>query len=163
MNVFSSPDGTLTTCSISCQIISVFSLYIWCAAADPADLGVFKSKKYLKIPENGKHNRPMESKLGGESTSSINDANAATTGQKPLEEDALGMTATTGNLTSETNRKSMSSNHPSWFMGILAFFPCAFFRNCSTSHEESSEQQMSEDGMFYCSLCEVEVSGSICD
>ncbi|CBI22303.3 unnamed protein product, partial [Vitis vinifera] len=120
-------------------IICVFSLYVWCAAADPADSGVFKSKKYLKIPDNGKHNRPKESKLGGESTSSINDANAATTGQKP------------------TERKNAPSNHSSCFTGLLVFIPCAFLCNCSSSQEESSEQQMSEDGMFYCSLCEVEV------
>ncbi|KAL8518623.1 hypothetical protein ACS0TY_009827 [Phlomoides rotata] len=35
----------------------------------------------------------------------------------------------------------------------LALLPCACFCN---SHEESSDHQ-SEDGMFYCSLCEVEV------
>lgn len=138
-------------------IICVFGLYVWCAAADPADSGVFKSKKYLKIPDNGKHNRPKESKLGGESTSSINDANAATTGQKPVDEDVLGMNATTGNITSETERKNAPSNHSSCFTGLLVFIPCAFLCNCSSSQEESSEQQMSEDGMFYCSLCEVEV------
>ncbi|PIN02300.1 Protein S-acyltransferase [Handroanthus impetiginosus] len=36
---------------------------------------------------------------------------------------------------------------------MLALLPCAYFCN---SHEEHSDQQ-SEDGMFYCSLCEVEV------
>lgn len=36
------------------QILCVFGLYIWCAAADPADPGVFKSKKYLKIPDRKK-------------------------------------------------------------------------------------------------------------
>ncbi|KAL7240617.1 hypothetical protein ACSBR2_006305 [Camellia fascicularis] len=89
-------------------IACAFSLYIWCAAADPADPGVFKSKKYLKIPDSKNHVRFKESKLGGESTSSIQDANAATIGGKPLD-------------------------------------------------KESCEQQLSEDGMFYCSLCEVEV------
>ncbi|CAI9096526.1 OLC1v1032696C2 [Oldenlandia corymbosa var. corymbosa] len=42
-------------------------------------------------------------------------------------------------------------------MTQLALLPCAFFRNSSCSHEESTEQQLSEDGMFYCSLCDVEV------
>ncbi|MCD7456815.1 hypothetical protein HAX54_033298 [Datura stramonium] len=70
-------------------IISAFGLYIWCAAADPADPGVFKSKKYLKKLDNKKQVQLKESKLG--------------------------------------------------------------------RHEESSQEQLSEDGMFYCSLCEVEV------
>ncbi|CAA3007454.1 probable S-acyltransferase 22 [Olea europaea subsp. europaea] len=37
---------------------------------------------------------------------------------------------------------------------MLALLPCALVCN---SCDKSSEQQMSEDGMFYCSLCEVEV------
>ncbi|RVW66805.1 putative protein S-acyltransferase 22 [Vitis vinifera] len=76
---------------------------------------------------------------------------------KPVDEDVLGMNATTGNITSETERKNAPSNHSSCFTGLLVFIPCAFLCNCSSSQEESSEQQMSEDGMFYCSLCEVEV------
>ncbi|KAK9277740.1 hypothetical protein L1049_007287 [Liquidambar formosana] len=138
-------------------ITCAFSLYIWCAAADPADSGVFRSKKYLKIPDNVKHARPKESKLGGESTSSIHDANAATTGEKHLDKDVIGVHATGDDSTREIEKKNASSRPSSCFMGLLAFFPCAFMCNCSSAHEESSEQQVSEDGMFYCSLCEVEV------
>ncbi|KAK0574728.1 hypothetical protein LWI29_028157 [Acer saccharum] len=131
-------------------IICVFGLYIWCAAADPADPGVFKSKKYLKIPDNGKCDRQKDSKLGGESTSSINDANAATVGGKPLESDVTGADATSKEFNSEIDKRKRSSCF------LLALFPCAFICNSCGSREES-EQQMSEDGMFYCSLCEVEV------
>ncbi|TXG56569.1 hypothetical protein EZV62_017882 [Acer yangbiense] len=131
-------------------ITCVFGLYIWCAAADPADPGVFKSKKYLKIPDSGKCDRQKDSKLGGESTSSINDANAATVGGKPLESDVTGADATSKEFNSEIDKR----NRPSCF--LLALFPCAFVCNSCGSREES-EQQMSEDGMFYCSLCEVEV------
>ncbi|KAI5336951.1 hypothetical protein L3X38_016220 [Prunus dulcis] len=38
------------------------------SSADPADPGVFRSKKYLKIPANEKHTRRKDSKL---STSSM--------------------------------------------------------------------------------------------
>ncbi|KAL6192810.1 hypothetical protein ACLB2K_033896 [Fragaria x ananassa] len=95
-------------------ITCVFSLYIWCAAADPADPGVFRSKKYLNIPANEKHPRSKDSKLCGESTSSMHEANDSTVGGRPLDKDALGKL-------------------------------------------ESSLHQTSEEGMFYCSLCEVEV------
>ncbi|XP_034684143.1 squamosa promoter-binding-like protein 15 [Vitis riparia] len=71
----------------------------------------------------------MVEKLGGESISLINDVNAATTGQKPADEDVLGMNATTGNLTSETERKNAPSNHSSCFTGLLVFIPCAFLCN----------------------------------
>lgn len=133
----------------------VFGLYIWCAAADPADSGVFKSKKYLKIPDSGKSSRPKDSKLGGDSTSSINDANAATVGHKPVEMDTMDAETTSKDLNSEVQEKNALS--PNSSCCTLVLFPCAFICNCFGSSEESSEQQMSEDGMFYCSLCEVEV------
>lgn len=137
-------------------ITCAFGLYIWCAAADPADPGVFRSKKYLNIPDNAKLIRPKDSKLGGESTSSINDANASTIRKKPLDKDNAGMHATGDDSSQQIETKNTSSKQPSCLMGLLACFPCALMFNCSSQHEES-EHQMSEDGMFYCSLCEVEV------
>jgi hypothetical protein len=52
----------------------------------------------------------------------------------------------------------VSSGNSSCFQWV--FFPCAFICNHCSSSDESSELQMSEDGMFYCSLCEVEVGRS---
>ncbi|CAL9753052.1 unnamed protein product [Musa acuminata subsp. burmannicoides] len=43
---------------------------------------------------------------------------------------------------------------------MAAFLSCcgmSFICNWCHSHEQSSEQQLSEEGMFYCSLCDVEV------
>ncbi|XVE53175.1 hypothetical protein DITRI_Ditri02bG0182700 [Diplodiscus trichospermus] len=135
-------------------ITCCFGLYIWCAAADPADPGVFKSKKYLKIPENGKPSGPKLSKLGGDSTTSLHDDNATSAGGKMLGKDAATdetLKDTSGRI--EGNNSSLKQS--SCFLWI--FSPCAFICKCTSSNEESSEQQMSEDGMFYCSLCEVEV------
>ncbi|KAM0057817.1 putative protein S-acyltransferase [Helianthus debilis subsp. tardiflorus] len=42
-------------------------------------------------------------------------------------------------------------------MAVLCLIPRALTCHCSSSEEESSQHQTSEDGMFYCSLCEVEV------
>lgn len=134
-------------------IVSAFSLYIWCAAADPADTGVFKSKKYLKIQE--KPLQQKQSKLGGESASSIQDAKAATTGDKTFDEGNKEVEAKAEHTAQM--EKHASPNQRGHFMALLAFLPCAFLCKCSSSHEESSEHQTSEDGMFYCSLCEVEV------
>ncbi|XP_047333026.1 probable protein S-acyltransferase 22 [Impatiens glandulifera] len=104
-------------------ILSVFSLYIWCAASDPADSGVFKSKKYINTHDSKKPN----------DESSKEDIRSA-------------------------RRATELPRHPSWAFGLLALIPCASLCNkCSNPHEESTEQQLSEDGMFYCSLCEVEV------
>lgn len=139
------------------QITLVFSLYIWCAAADPADPGVFKSKKYLKIPDSAKNSGQKESKLGGESTSSLHDANAIKVGEKPLDED-MGKDAASKVSTVDTEKKNTSQAHSSCL--LLACSPFAYICNCAGSSEESSTQQMSEEGMFYCSLCEVEVCRS---
>ncbi|XP_010552564.1 PREDICTED: probable protein S-acyltransferase 22 [Tarenaya hassleriana] len=97
-------------------ITCVFGLYIWCAASDPADPGVFRSKKYVKVPENGKFARADEMK----------DGNAAT---------------------GDGNSSPIS----------LLCSPFALLCHSCNRRDESSEQKMSEDGMFYCSLCEVEV------
>ncbi|XP_035833843.1 uncharacterized protein LOC110879939 [Helianthus annuus] len=43
---------------------------------------------------------------------------------------------------------------PCWFVALV---PCAWMCGCSSSNDESTELQTSEDGMFYCSLCEVEM------
>ncbi|XP_058194239.1 probable protein S-acyltransferase 22 isoform X2 [Rhododendron vialii] len=137
-------------------ILCAFSLYIWCAAADPADSGVFKSKKYLKISDSKKHAQLKESKLVGESTSSKQDVNAATIGGEPLDGGTTNVDTAEEECTNE-NKKHASSHHSSYFTALWVFMPCAFFYNCLSPPEESSEQQLSEDGMFYCSLCEVEV------
>ncbi|KAL5553710.1 hypothetical protein UlMin_041111 [Ulmus minor] len=135
-------------------ITCVFGLYIWCAAADPADPGVFKSKKYIKIQDCGKHSRQKDSKLGGESTSSLHDANAMKVGEKLVDEDLVGKDETSKVSTIDAEKENASSKRSSCL--LLVCSPCAFICNCSGSSEESS-LQMSEEGMFYCSLCEVEV------
>ncbi|KAL3654274.1 putative protein S-acyltransferase 22 [Castilleja foliolosa] len=128
-------------------LICAFGLYIWCAGSDPADSGVFRSKKYLNIPDNKKFSKPSQSKNGGESTSSIRDANDAAVCE---EANAKGKI----DVEPEANRKNEPERKKTWFTGVLALLlPCAYVCN---SHEESSYEQ-SEDGMFYCSLCEVEV------
>ncbi|XP_022727423.1 probable protein S-acyltransferase 22 [Durio zibethinus] len=136
-------------------ITCCLGLYIWCAAADPADPGVFKSKKYLKIPKNGKYSGLKDSKLGGDSTAYLHDDNATLAGGKTLENDAAATNETMKDTSVEIEGNNASMKQSSCLLWV--FSPCAFICKCSTSKEESSEQQMSEEGMFYCSLCEVEV------
>ncbi|XP_011075548.1 probable protein S-acyltransferase 22 [Sesamum indicum] len=133
-------------------LICAFGLYIWCAGADPADPGVFRSKKYLNILDHKKHAKFRESKHGGESTSSIQDANAAAIGEEANAKGKIVVESAAG-CNTEHEKKNSSSQKSTCFIGMLALLPCAYICN---SHEESSDQQ-SEDGMFYCSLCEVEV------
>eukprot|EP00256_Glycine_max_P014889 XP_003529465.1 probable protein S-acyltransferase 22 [Glycine max] len=135
-------------------IISVFGLYIWCAAADPADPGVFKSKKYLKIPDSKKLAELKNSKLGEESTSSMHEANASMVGSNSVDKEALGKIRTSKDA-SNSVEKSTSSSCSSCI--LLVSSPCAYICSCSSPTEKSSDKQTSEDGMFYCSLCEVEV------
>ncbi|CAA0828723.1 Probable protein S-acyltransferase 22 [Striga hermonthica] len=124
-------------------LICAFGLYLWCAGADPADPGVFRSKKYLNIPDNKKPTEPTEPNNGGEP---VCDAKATTVSVEANNNGKLDMEKG-ARRDKETERKGTC------FLGILALLPCAYV--CS-SHEESSCEQ-SEDGMFYCSLCEVEV------
>ncbi|CAL1360322.1 unnamed protein product [Linum trigynum] len=132
-------------------IMCVFGLYIWCAASDPADPGVFRSKKYLKIPENEKHPQHKAFKQGTESASSMHDGNSSAIGGKSVEKGVVeGANAAAAATDSKNETEAKSS------CLLLALAPCAFVcGRCSPSDEHS--EQLSEDGMFYCSLCEVEV------
>ena len=84
--------------------------------------------------------------------SSVQDANAASVGGKPGIMNSKNQDSRTEDIVSESVK---GVARPPWFMAVFA--PCAMMCPCSSSNEESSELQMSEDGMFYCSLCEVEV------
>lgn len=130
-------------------------MYIWCAAADPADPGVFKSKKYLKKLDPKKQVQLKESKLGCETTSSIQDANAASIGENASVKSNIGAEPAADH--NEPEQKVTATRQRSCSSGLLALLPCALISNCAGRHKESSQQQLSEDGMFYCSLCEVEV------
>ncbi|CAN1794200.1 Probable protein S-acyltransferase 22 [Linum perenne] len=124
-------------------IMCAFGLYIWCAASDPADPGVFRSKKYLNIPENEKHPQHKGSKQGIESASSMHDGNSTIGGKSGVEGGP------------DAASKNETESKPSCL--LLALSPCAAVcSNVCVSSDKHSEQ-MSEDGMFYCSLCEVEV------
>lgn len=137
-------------------IVGVFGLYIWCTASDPADPGVFRSKKYLKTSGKGEHTGAKDSKLCGESASSKQFVNAAGKGGKPHDEDDKSTDINMEKFKADHEHGVESSHCSSCVMGIL-FYPCTFLCNCMSPSEESSERQPSEEGMFYCSLCEVEV------
>ncbi|KAK9675964.1 hypothetical protein RND81_11G044700 [Saponaria officinalis] len=134
-------------------IFGAFSLYIWCAAADPADPGVFRSKKYLKTSSKLDHTKAKNPNLGGKPISS----NQNVKGDKSLDGDGDGKSTDVNTEEFDAQHEHQSSaNCSSWLWGILCF-PCTFLCNCISPSEESSERHTSEDGMFYCSLCEVEV------
>ncbi|KAI4386389.1 hypothetical protein MLD38_004324 [Melastoma candidum] len=133
-------------------IVSVFSLYIWCAAADPADSGVFKSKKYVQVSDDEKSVQQKDSKLGVESISSLYDANVAASA-KSVDGDLVGREAKESAANAERNIEILEQSL--CMSCVLA--PCALSRKCFCPGDESSESHASKDGMFYCSLCEVEV------
>lgn len=124
-------------------VFCVFFLYIWCAATDPADPGVLKSKKYLRLYGSCKHRQGVSDvglQLEG-------------TGEKKEHEVA------DASETSMTQHKSKSTSCCSAASSalLLIFYPLSFAFSCCQSRDWSSEQQASEEGMFFCSLCEVEV------
>lgn len=107
------------------QVTSVIFLYIWCAATDPGDPGIFNSKKYLKA----KH--------------------------------MLQLHGSEKQLGSSASKLQFNGENKSWLCSILSvplliFYPLNLLCNWCNASEDSSEH-MSEDGTFFCSLCEVEV------
>ncbi|CAL9152335.1 unnamed protein product [Musa hybrid cultivar] len=103
----------------SFAITCVFPLYAWCAATDPGDPGIFRSKKYLKVEDCKEEIYPKKFRNG------------------------------------------TSINLPCYNVLLLAllldWYPVKYVCDWCNSPKLSPEQQMSEEGMFYCSLCEVDV------
>ncbi|CAN6301830.1 unnamed protein product [Urochloa humidicola] len=124
---------------ITCVVV----LYIWCAATNPGDPGIFKSTKDLKLDKHEKH-------------SNLNSDQGISHGGRQSE--AFGTADNSEKLSSMLERK----DSPSWpkFSGILclACFPFSCLcKRCLHSDNQSSEQNICEEGMFFCSLCETEV------
>ncbi|KAJ6805238.1 putative protein S-acyltransferase 22 [Iris pallida] len=130
-------------------VTCVFFLYIWCAATDPGDPGVFKSKQYLNAENNSRQSNPSKSKQGG----SINE-DVATQGNQL--EDGIKTDAIGENSTNKPGKEKSCCCTTPFLAILLGCFPLSLLCRCN-AHEQSSEQQKSEDDMFYCSLCEVEV------
>ncbi|CAN6285237.1 unnamed protein product [Urochloa humidicola] len=124
---------------ITCVVV----LYIWCAATNPGDPGIFKSTKDLKLDKHEKH-------------SNFNSDQGISHGGRQSE--AFGTADNSEKLSSMLERK----DPPSWpkFSGILCLvcFPFSCLcKRCLHSDNQSSEQNICEEGMFFCSLCETEV------
>ncbi|KAG8661700.1 probable protein S-acyltransferase 22 isoform X2 [Manihot esculenta] len=85
----------------------------------------------------------------------MHDANASTVEGKSPNKGSEVADATLKMSNTDFEQKNATSGNSSCL--LWALFPCALICNLCGSLDESSSQQMSEDGMFYCSLCEVEV------
>lgn len=85
----------------------------------------------------------------------MHDANASTVGGKSVSKGSEIADASFKDPNADFEQKHAMLGHSSCLR--WAFFPCALICNFCSSSDDSSSQQMSEDGMFYCSLCEVEV------
>uniref|UniRef100_A0A0A9DIX7 S-acyltransferase n=1 Tax=Arundo donax TaxID=35708 RepID=A0A0A9DIX7_ARUDO len=118
---------------ITCVVV----LYIWCAATNPGDPGIFNSTKDSELDKDEKH-------------SHINSDHGISHGFSAVDNSEK--------LSSMVERK----DSPSWprFSQILCLicFPFSWLcKRCLHSDNQPSEQNISEEGMFFCGLCEAEV------
>ncbi|CAD5185096.1 unnamed protein product [Musa acuminata subsp. malaccensis] len=133
-------------------VTCVFCLYVWCAATDPGDPGIFRCKKNLKVEGCREQILSKESKQEG----STKQLNVETTAQKQFE-GSKDSVYTRGELHSKHESERLPCNSVPCLAVLLSWCGMSCMCNWCQSHEQSSEQQMDEEGMFYCSLCEVEV------
>ncbi|CAD5177600.1 unnamed protein product [Musa acuminata subsp. malaccensis] len=133
-------------------IACVFFLYVWCAATDPGDPGIFKSKKYLKVEDYKERFVSKECKQEG----LTKELNVETTAEKQLD-GSIDSDAARDELHSRVESERLPGSTITWLVVLFSWCGLSFMCNWCQSHEQSSEEQMSEEGMFYCSLCEVEV------
>ncbi|KAL6855947.1 hypothetical protein ACP4OV_018749 [Aristida adscensionis] len=126
---------------------AVMGLYT--PVSDPADPGVFKSKKYLSLYGSGNHKHLKESRKGASDVG----LQLEGIGGK-LEYDT---TAASEKSMTEDMEKNSSFCSATFSAFLLIFYPLSLVFSCCQLHESTSEQQGSEEGMFFCSLCEVQV------
>lgn len=125
---------------------------MWCAATDPGDPGIFKSKKYLKVEDYKEQFVSKECKQEG----LTKELNVETTAEKQLD-GSIDSDAARDELHSRVESERLPGSTITWLVVLFSWCGLSFMCNWCQSHEQSSEEQMSEEGMFYCSLCEVEV------
>ncbi|KAL5225216.1 hypothetical protein ABZP36_011855 [Zizania latifolia] len=125
-------------------ITCVVMLYIWCAATNPGDPGIFKAKKHSKLDKNGKKTQAVSEHELSHGEKSFNDGCSIVNNSERL---------------SNMFEGNDSSSQPRLY-GVLYLICTSFSCLCKRyfhSDDQSSQQRMSEEGMFFCSLCEVEV------
>lgn len=127
----------------------VFCLYVWCAATDPGDPGVFNTKKYLNVEDKRNLIQHDGSRQVGQS------ARTSATRDKPPDK-GVGKNSL-GARHDGLDRENSFACGVYVVMVLFSWCPLSFMGSQHHPHEQSSEQQLSEGGMFYCSLCEVEV------
>ncbi|TVU47982.1 hypothetical protein EJB05_07600 [Eragrostis curvula] len=125
---------------ITCVVV----LYVWCAATNPGDPGIFISAKDSKLDKDEKH-------------SHISSEHGISFGGKTLSEDFSAVD--NSEKLSSMLRRSDSPSRPR-FSEILCLLCVPFSRLCKRclhSDNQPSGQNIGEEGMFFCSLCEAEV------
>lgn len=145
-------------CSIiglfSFLVVSVFSLYIWCAASDPADPAVLTSKKYRRTSEFGNALSFKDSLPG---PGSVNGANTESLGEKTHSDGSFATVIRINESINQVKKESGSRILLSACLVLCSWFPLAHKLKDLCANEASFEQHTCEDDMLYCSLCEVEI------
>nr|AAN77310.1 Putative DHHC-type zinc finger protein [Oryza sativa Japonica Group] len=121
-------------------ITSVVVLYIWCAATNPGDPGIFKSAEHPKLKDGRRSQKNSDHGLSQGGKMSSDGFNAVDNSEK----------------LSSMLEQNDSHSWPT-FSEILCFPFSCLCKRCFHADNQSSEQHMSEEGMFFCSLCEAEV------
>lgn len=99
-----------------------FCLYIWCAATDPGDPGVFRSKKYGKVsdPRKASYNDPLPG-----SVASVDDANTESIGEKVQSEGDLVTVLPVKESRNLEEKKSGFNSLSSFWIVICDWLPLA--------------------------------------
>lgn len=127
------------------QMVSVFGLYIWCAASNPADPALLQSKKILGSSSS------RSSISIGTSTRVAGEKNETSTEPSSLALPSSAHSSKEQGGKDEGNEALKSST-----------FVCGSDNSCFTDAMcgARSNESLSEDDKLYCSLCEVEVTVS---
>ncbi|KAH9299231.1 hypothetical protein KI387_030913, partial [Taxus chinensis] len=136
-------------------VTSVFCLYIWCAATDPGDPGVFRSKKYGKVSDCRKASSVKDPLPG--SAPSVDGTNTDSVGEKVQSEGPLVTVLPVKGSKNLVGKKTDCNVFSTICLILCAWFPLVSVCKNFCSSKQPVEEQACDDDMLYCSLCEVEV------
>ncbi|KAH9315176.1 hypothetical protein KI387_023803, partial [Taxus chinensis] len=136
-------------------VTSVFSLYVWCAATDPADPAVLRSKKYCRKSEFG---RALSFKDSLPGPGSVNGTNMDSVGEKTNSD---GSYVTVLPIKESVNQDKKESGGVRILLSpcpiVCLWLPLGRTVKSLCASKATSDQHTCEDDMLYCSLCEVEI------
>ncbi|KAH7445313.1 hypothetical protein KP509_01G002000 [Ceratopteris richardii] len=127
-------------------MMSVFGLYIWCAAANPADPAVFLPKKKVGSCTSRTTSSGTSSRIAGTKNETSTDPSSLAPPSSAHSKSSKGLSSPVNTAKDEPK------------VSVWRLLPKSLCFCCDFKCDEFSNEAYVEEDKLYCTLCEVEIS-----